>query len=221
MGNTLTIFDLDNTLIQGDSSTVWSQFMVREGLATQKGYLAREARLMADYDRGEMNIADYVALIQAPLAGIPKSDVDALVARCVREAILPRVYPQAWELIRRLRAEGEQMLIISASVSLLVQAVAAALEIDQALGIDVAMVDGGYSGEITGIPSYQQGKVARLTQWREAHPQYDGEVTFYTDSINDLPLCLHADRVRLVNPCPQLQAAGAGYGWPVLSWRLE
>ena len=74
MGNTLTIFDLDNTLIQGDSSTVWSQFMVREGLATQKGYLAREARLMADYDRGEMNIADYVALIQAPLAGLPKSD---------------------------------------------------------------------------------------------------------------------------------------------------
>ncbi|HHL1477639.1 TPA: HAD family hydrolase [Klebsiella pneumoniae] len=209
MGNTLTIFDLDNTLIQGDSSTVWSQFMVREGLAMQKGYLAREARLMADYDRGEMNIADYVALIQAPLA------------RCVREAILPRVYPQAWELIRRLRAEGEQMLIISASVSLLVQAVAAALEIDQALGIDVEMVDGGYSGVIAGIPSYQQGKVARLAQWREAHPQYDGEVTFYTDSINDLPLCLHADRVRLVNPCPQLQAAGAGYGWPVLSWRLE
>lgn len=177
MGNTLTIFDLDNTLIQGDSSTVWSQFMVREGLATQKGYLAREAQLMADYDRGEMNIGDYVALIQAPLAGIPKSDVDALVTRCVREAILPRVYPQAWELIRRLRAEGEQMLIISASVSLLVQAVAAALEIDQALGIDVAMVDGGYSGVIAGIPSYQQGKVARLAQWREAHPQYDGEVT--------------------------------------------
>ncbi len=207
MGNTLTIFDLDNTLIQGDSSTVWSQFMVREGLATQKGYLAREARLMADYDRGEMNIADYVALIQAPLAGIPKSDVDALVARCVREAILPRVYPQAWELIRRLRAEGEQMLIISASVSLLVQAVAAALGIDQALGIDVAMVDGGYSGIIAGIPSYQQGKVARLAQWREVHPQYDGEVTFYTDSINDLPLCLHADRVRLVNP---LSAAAGG-----------
>lgn len=84
----------------------------------------------------------------------------------MREAILPRVYPQAWELIRRLRAEGEQMLIISASVSLLVQAVAAALEIDQALGIDVAMVDGGYSGEITGIPAISReggasGAVAR------------------------------------------------------------
>lgn len=89
MGNTLTIFDLDNTLIQGDSSTVWSQFMVREGLATQKGYLAREARLMADYDRGEMNIADYVALIRGAAGGIPKSDVDALVARCVRGRSCP------------------------------------------------------------------------------------------------------------------------------------
>ena len=147
MGNTLTIFDLDNTLIQGDSSTVWSQFMVREGLATQKGYLAREARLMADYDRGEMNIADYVALIQAPLAGIPKSDVDALVARCVREAILPRVYPQAWELIRRLRAEGEQMLIISASVSLLVQAVAAALEIETICPLHGPVLTGGALAE--------------------------------------------------------------------------
>jgi phosphoserine phosphatase len=117
---------------------------------------------MADYDRGEMNIADYVALIQAPLAGIPKSDVDALVARCVREAILPRVYPQAWELIRRLRAE-EQMLIISASVSLLVQAVAAALEIDQALGIDVAMVDGGYTGSLPGSPAISRG---RWRVWR-------------------------------------------------------
>ncbi|MCS6067040.1 HAD-IB family phosphatase [Klebsiella variicola subsp. variicola] len=147
-----------------------------------------------------MNIADYVALIRAPLAGIPKSDVDALVARCVREAILPPGLSAGVGAHSSSAGRGEQMLIISASVSLLVQAVAAALEIDQALGIDVEMVDGGYSGVIAGIPSYQQGKVARLAQWREAHPQYDGEVTFYTDSINDLPLCLHADRVRLVNP---------------------
>lgn len=113
------------------------------------------------------------------------------------------------------------MLVISASVTLLVQAIAAELGIEQALGIDVEMADGGYSGVIAGTPSYQQGKVTRPAQWREAHPDYTGEVTFYTDSINDLPLCLHADRVRLVNPCPQLQAANARYGWPVLAWRIE
>ena len=220
MSKTLTIFDLDNTLIKGDSSTVWSRFLVREGWISDPDYLAREAMLMADYDRGEMNIADYVALIQAPLIGVPQAEVDGLVARCVREEILPRVYPQAWEVIRTLRARGEQMLVISASVSLLVQAVSDELGIDQALGIDVEMADGGYTGVIAGTPSYQHGKVVRLAQWRQAYPQLVGEVTFYTDSINDLPLCLHADRVRLVNPCPQLAAANEEHRWPVLSWQL-
>ncbi|AJF71863.1 HAD family hydrolase [Raoultella terrigena] len=220
MSNALTIFDLDNTLIKGDSSTVWSRFLVREGWISDPDYLAREAMLMADYDRGEMNIADYVALIQAPLIGVPQAEVDGLVARCVREEILPRVYPQAWEVIRTLRARGEQMLVISASVSLLVQAVSDELGIDQALGIDVEMADGGYTGVIAGTPSYQHGKVVRLAQWRQAYPQLVGEVTFYTDSINDLPLCLHADRVRLVNPCPQLAAANEEHRWPVLSWQL-
>ncbi|NWK86903.1 HAD family hydrolase [Raoultella terrigena] len=220
MSNALTIFDLDNTLIKGDSSTVWSRFLVREGWISDPDYLAREAMLMADYDRGEMNIADYVALIQAPLIGVPQAEVDGLVARCVREEILPRVYPQAWEVIRTLRARGEQMLVISASVSLLVQAVSDELGIDQALGIDVEMADGGYTGVIAGTPSYQHGKVVRLAQWRQAYPQLVGEVTFYTDSINDLPLCLHADRVRLVNPCPQLAAANEEHRWPVLNWQL-
>lgn len=220
MSNALTIFDLDNTLIKGDSSTVWSRFLVREGWISDPDYLAREAMLMADYDRGEMNIADYVALIQAPLIGVPQAEVDGLVARCVREEILPRVYPQAWEVIRTLRARGEQMLVISASVSLLVQAVSDELGIDQALGIDVEMAEGGYTGVIAGTPSYQHGKVVRLAQWRQAYPQLVGEVTFYTDSINDLPLCLHADRVRLVNPCPQLAAANEEHRWPVLNWQL-
>lgn len=220
MSKTLTIFDLDNTLIKGDSSTVWSRFLVREGWTGDPDYLAREAMLMEDYDRGEMNIADYVALIQAPLIGVPQAEVDGLVARCVREEILPRVYPQAWEVIRTLRARGEKMLVISASVSLLVQVVSDELGIEQALGIDVEMADGGYTGVIAGTPSYQHGKVIRLAEWRQAYPQFGGEVTFYTDSINDLPLCLHADRVRLVNPCPQLTAANEEHRWPVLHWQL-
>ena len=220
MGKTLTIFDLDNTLIKGDSSTLWSRFMVREGWVNDPDYLAREAMLMDDYDRGEMNIADYVALIQAPLIGVAKREVDALLARACATRLCRACIPQAWDLIRTLQAKGEQMLVISASVSLLVQAVAAQLGIEQALGIDVEMTDGGYSGVIAGTPSYQQGKVVRLAQWQQAHPEYSGEVTFYTDSINDLPLCLHADRVRLVNPCPQLAAANAQHQWPVLAWRL-
>ena len=219
MSNTLTIFDLDNTLIEGDSSTLWSRFLVREGWVSDPEYLAREALLMADYDRGEMNIADYVAHTQSPLSGVPMAEADRLVARCVREVILPRVYPQAHQLVQALREQGEQLLIISASVSLLVRAVALELGIDQSLGIDVELADGCYTGVIAGTPSYQQGKVSRLAAWRQQHPHLNGEITFYTDSINDLPLCLHADRVRLVNPCPQLATVNQAHGWPVLEWR--
>jgi phosphoserine phosphatase len=87
MGKTLTIFDLDNTLIKGDSSTLWSRFMVREGWVNDPDYLAREAMLMDDYDRGEMNIADYVALIQAPLIGVAKRRW----TRCWRAACATRL----------------------------------------------------------------------------------------------------------------------------------
>ena len=147
-------------------------------------------------------------------------DVDALLARCVREEIMPRVYPQAWDLIRTLQAKGEQILVISASVSLLVQAVAAQLGIEQALGIDVEMVDGGYSGVIAGTPSYQQGKITCLENFLVHHPQHRGAVTFYTDSINDLPLCEYANHVFMVNPCPQLAAHGELRRWPQLNWQL-
>ncbi len=107
MGKTLTIFDLDNTLIKGDSSTLWSRFMVREGWVNDPDYLAREARLMEDYDRGEMNIADYVALIQAPIIGVAKPEVDALLARRGRREMRPRVWHLAWGLMQSFRARGE------------------------------------------------------------------------------------------------------------------
>lgn len=177
MSNAVTIFDLDNTLIKGDSSTLWSQFMVREGWVSDPEYLAREALLMADYDRGEMNIADYVALIQAPLIGIP-------VRRWIRwwrDSCAKGVaagLPAGMGRYSDPTGAREKMLVISASVTLLVQAIAAELGIEQALGIDVEMADGGYSGVIAGTPSYQQGKVTRTAQWREAHPDYTGEVTF-------------------------------------------
>lgn len=221
MGNMLMIFDFDNILIQGDSSMVWSQFMVCEGLVMQKGYFVCEVWLMVDYDWGEMNIVDYVVLIQVLLVGILKLDVDVLVVCCVCEVILFWVYLQVWEFICCLWVEGEQMLIIFVMVSLLVQVVVVVLEIDQVLGIDVVMVDGGYSGEIIGIFSYQQGKVVCLVQWCEVYLQYDGEVMFYIDFINDLLLCLYVDCVWLVNFCLQLQVVGVGYGWLVLSWWLE
>lgn len=220
MPQTLYIFDLDNTLIDGDSSTYWSEYLVREGLVNDASYLQREAQLMADYAIGKMDIHAYVALTLAPLAAMTKEDVDRRIALWVNEAIMPRVYPQARDLIQTLRAEKQKMMIISASVSLLVKPIASALGIDNAIGIDVRVDGDRYSNVISGTPSYQQGKITRLDEWLTARAETGVKKTFYTDSINDLPLCLVADEVVLVNPCPPLQAQGEIRQWPVVNWTL-
>ncbi|HAU8266248.1 TPA: HAD-IB family hydrolase [Kluyvera intermedia] len=221
MSQALYVFDLDNTLIDGDSSTLFSRFLVREGYVSDPDYLQHEERLMLDYARGEMDLHEYVALIMSALVELSRDDVDQLVARCVQADIRPRIYPQALALIRALQAQHQPMLIISASVSLLVKAIAPVLGIEHAIGIEVKMDNDRYTGIIDGTPSYQEGKITCLHHWLAAQPQYAGPLTFYTDSINDLPLCLRADEVFLVNPCPQLAAQGEQRCWPVLNWRLD
>ncbi|ALR77016.1 HAD family hydrolase [[Enterobacter] lignolyticus] len=220
MSASLHIFDLDNTLIDGDSSTWWSEYLVREGLVDDARYLAREAALMEDYAHGSMDLHQYVALTLSPLAAMTIPEVDARVARWVDDVILPRVYPQARELIQTLNAQGQPTLVISASVSLLVKPIARALGINEAIGVEVRTRDNRYSNCISGTPSYQQGKITRFNAWRETQAAAPETVTFYTDSINDLPLCLQADKVVLVNPCPQLRAQGEARQWPAVSWSL-
>lgn len=220
MPQPLYVFDLDNTLISGDSSTLWSRYLVREGVADSADYLRDEARMMADYARGEMDLHEYVALTMSPLRDLPVALVDRMVAQCVATEIVPRIYPQALTLIRALQASHQAMLIISASVSLLVKAIAPVLGIEHAIGVNVKTDNGRYTGVIDGTPSYQHGKIICLENFLVHHPQHRGAVTFYTDSINDLPLCEYADRVFMVNPCPQLAAQGELRRWPQLNWQL-
>jgi len=220
MPQPLYVFDLDNTLISGDSSTLWSRYLVREGFADGAEYLHHEERMMQDYARGEMNLHEYVALTMSPLRDFPVALVDSMVARCVETEIVPRIYPQALALIRELQASNQAMLIISASVSLLVKAIAPVLGIAHAIGVEVKTDNGRYTGVIDGTPSYQQGKITCLENFLVHHPQHRGAVTFYTDSINDLPLCEYANHVFMVNPCPQLAAHGELRRWPQLNWRL-
>lgn len=220
MSHSLYIFDLDNTLIAGDSSTWWSEYMVREGLVRDETYLQQEASLMEDYALGKMDIHQYVALTLAPLSALTRTEADRRIAEWVREEVMPRVYLQARTLIAQLRDEKQPMLIISATVSLLVKPIARALGIDEALGIDVHIADDRYTPLISGTPSYQEGKITRLQAWMAMRGATESQLTFYTDSINDLPLCLFADHVVLVNPCPQLQKQGEEHQWPTLHWAL-
>jgi len=218
MTTPLYVFDLDETLINGDCAMIWNEFLAEKGVATAPDFLNEDRRLMSLYAQGQMDMEDYLAFSMSPLASIPKAEVMALVNECVELCILPKLYPHAKQLIAQLTQESKPMLIISASIAFLVDVVAARIGISQSIGIDLVEKQGCFSHEVLGTPSYREGKVIRLEQWLERQNQSFSEIHFYTDSINDLPLCLFADKTYLVNPCDQLAAHAEVRGWQVLSW---
>ncbi|MEF1341251.1 HAD family hydrolase, partial [Vibrio rotiferianus] len=173
---------------------------------------------MGLYAEGKMDMEDYLTFSMKPLENMPIEQVNALVEECVENHILAKQYPQAKTLIEQLSRDGIDMVIISASVTFLVAAVGRHLGIPTALGIDLVVADNRYTAEIDGVPSYREGKVTRLKQWLEAQFDSYSEIHFYTDSINDLPLCEYADYAYLVNPCPRLKEHSDRTKWRVLSW---
>ncbi|UTZ23635.1 HAD family hydrolase [Vibrio campbellii] len=218
MSKPLYVFDLDETLINADCAMIWNEFMVEKGIATAPNFIEEDKRLMGLYAEGKMNMEDYLTFSMKPLENMPIEQVNALVEECVENHILVKLFPQAKTLIEQLLRDEIDMVIISASVTFLVEAVGRRIGIPNALGIDLVVADNRYSAEIDGIPSYREGKVTRLKQWLETQPDNYSEIHFYTDSINDLPLCEYANYAYLVNPCPRLKEHTDRPNWTVLSW---
>tara|TARA_Y100001956_G_scaffold82929_1_gene106941 strand:+ start:4655 stop:5314 length:660 start_codon:yes stop_codon:yes gene_type:complete len=218
MSKPLYVFDMDETLINADCAMIWNAFMVEKGIATQPDFIEQDQRLMRLYAQGKMDMEDYLEFSMAPLASMPIEHVHALVEECVITKVLPHQFTQSKTLIERLARDEIDMVIISASVTFLVEAVGRHLGIQTALGIDLVTEDNRYTAEIEGVPSYREGKVTRLKQWLDVQPEHYSEIHFYTDSINDLPLCECADYAYLVNPCPQLKAHAHRPNWTVLNW---
>ncbi len=218
MANPLYVFDMDETLIDADCAMIWNAFLVEKGIATQPNFLEEDQRLMALYAEGKMDMEDYLEFSIAPLKSLPIEQVTALVNECVEHYILPKQFIQSKVLIDQLARDNIDMIIISASVTFLVEAVGRRLGIPTALGIDLVEQQGSYTTEISGVPSYREGKVTRIKQWLDSQTKSYSEIHFYTDSINDLPLCEHADFAYLVNPCPLLKAHADRPNWTVLSW---
>lgn len=220
MTDELFVFDLDDTLLDGDCAMLWNRFLVERGIITDPDFLARDNALMQHYRQGKLCMEAYLAFSLQPLQDVPVEQVQRWVDEWVPVYILPRVYPQAQALLARLQHQQQRTLIISATASFIVRSVARALGIDQALGIDVQTVAGKLTATIVGVASYREGKVQRLEQWlaRQQLCRAQLHIHFYTDSINDLPLCQYADQVHLINPCPLLvQAAKAD--WSSADWR--
>lgn len=218
MTKPLYVFDLDETLIKADSAMIWNEFLVEKGIVDDASFLTEDQRLMALYSQGKLDMDDYLKFAIAPITHLSLGEVEKLVNECVDNWIAPKQFQQSIPLLEQLNKQGVDTLIISATVSFIVEAVAQHLGVEQSMGIALVTEDDRYTAKVSGVPSYREGKVTRLEQWLSARDETYSEIHFYTDSINDLPLCERADYAYLVNPCPRLKAIADRPNWTILHW---
>ncbi|WP_321809443.1 MULTISPECIES: HAD family hydrolase [unclassified Burkholderia] len=214
----LAIFDMDDTLIDGDSSNLWLRFQVEHGLAPAD-MLPHEAALLRDYHAGTLAMEDYMDYTLAPLQGLARDEVGAWIDRFIEEVIVPRVFPEAWSRLALHRARGDRVLVISASGEHLVGPIARRLGVADVIAIQLEMTDGVYSGRTCGVLSYREGKVTRLREWLAQHGEsLDGSYG-YSDSLNDMPLLQSVRHPHVVNPGDMLHEEAARRQWMELNWR--
>lgn len=216
---TLAIFDLDNTLIAGDSDHLWGCFLCDRGLVDSTEFAARNEQFYRDYQSGQLDIMAYLRFALGPLAGREPEELAAWHADFMRSVIEPIMLPAARALIKHHRQRGHRLLVITATNEFITRPIASALGIDELLACEAERVDGYYTGEPVGVPSYGEGKVTRLEAWRAAEGESLEGAWFYSDSHNDLPLLKQVENPVAVDPDETLRAYAVAEGWEVISLR--
>ena len=220
MPNSLTIFDLDDTLLNGDTMVLWHHFLVEQRLIDDPDtFLAQDAEFDQLYRSGKLDMQKYLHFSLAPLQNLSAQEVDQLVSRFIDEKVKSRLYEQAKHLVAELREKHHHLLVISATVDFIVRPVAKLFGIQDVLAINVSRQQGCYTSNMIGTPSFQEGKVVRLHQWL-TNQNWDPDILrFYSDSVNDLPLLEQVDEAHVVNPKGPLLDIAQRRKWPVHHWR--
>ncbi|SFM23146.1 HAD-superfamily subfamily IB hydrolase, TIGR01490 [Ectothiorhodospira mobilis] len=216
----LALFDLDNTLLAGDSDYEWGRFLVELGVVDPETYRQKNREFFDQYRAGTLDIHAFCRFSFAPLAAHPLESLQDWRARFIDERIRPLLAPGARNLLQHHRARGDTLVIITATNRFVTEPIARLLEVEHLLATEPEFRDGSYTGELAGIPCFQHGKVQRLEHWLQAHPELDLEDSwFYSDSHNDLPLLERVPHPVAVDPDEDLAATARARDWPRISLR--
>lgn len=215
----LAIFDLDNTLIAGDSDHAWGEFLCEKGIVDSEEYSRANDYFYEQYKNGGLDIYEFLEFALRPLAKLPRNELDALHQQFMQEKVEPMMLPKAAELLNNHRERGDYLLIITATNRFVTGPIAAHLGVDEIIATDPEEVDGQFTGKVSGTPCFQSGKVTRLNNWLEANPHDLSESYFYSDSHNDLPLLEQVGHPIAVNPDEKLETLANDKLWPVLDLR--
>ena len=218
----LSLFDLDNTLIRGDSDYGWAHFLIQHGVLDGAEYERRNAQFFADYKAGTLDILAFLDFQLKPLAEHPMKDLLAWRARFVEQEIVPLLLPAAKSVVdERLRA-GDLVAVVTATNSFITRPIADLYGIDHLIATEPERLDGRFTGRVAGTPSFQEGKILRVREWLQGlgrSLESFAESWFYSDSRNDLPLLQAVTHPVAVDPDPTLLAHARAYGWQTTTWR--
>ncbi len=217
----LALFDLDNTLLAGDSDFEWAQFLIYKGVLDREVYEARNLEFYEQYRAGTLDIHQFLDFQLKPLSRHPRAQLDAWLAEYVRTRILPMMTVKARDLVDSHRHDAR--VVVTATNSFVTRPIAREFGIEHLVATDPEeRPDGEFTGRVSGLPAFREGKVARVEAWLAEHGldwSSFGETCFYSDSLNDLPLLSRVRRPVAVDPDETLREHALAKGWEILSLR--
>jgi HAD superfamily hydrolase (TIGR01490 family) len=218
----LTLFDLDNTLLGGDSDYGWAQFLIEQGVIDGEDYERRNAEFFADYKVGRLDIHAFLEFQLRPLAENEPTVLLAWRERFIAEKIRPMLLAKGRKLIDERFAAGDLIAIVTATNSFITRPIAALYGVSHLVATEPELVAGRFTGRPSGEPCFQAGKLACVHAWLaglDRNLADFAESWFYSDSHNDLPLMLAVTHPVAIDPDPVLAAEALSRGWPIASWR--
>jgi HAD superfamily hydrolase (TIGR01490 family) len=215
---TLALFDLDNTLLSGDSDYEWGQFLVRKNLVNKKTYETANIRFYEQYKQGKLDIYEWSAFAFKPLSERSMEELAQLHQEYMQQVIQPIMGDIAKAVIEQHRQRGHTLIVITATNSFVTRPIVDAFGIEHLIATESKIINGRYSTQVDGIPCFNKGKVERLTAWLKQNNKSLKGSYFYSDSHNDVPLLEKVDHPIAVDPDETLKALAKQRGWKITSF---
>ncbi|MEQ1558237.1 MAG: HAD family hydrolase [Methyloglobulus sp.] len=215
----LAIFDLDNTLIADDSDYLWGQFLVNEGIVDKAYYEDANAQFYEDYKQGTLDINEFLQFSLKPLADNTPDKLYEWRDQFIETSIKPILLKPAQQLINKHKERGDTLMVITATNRFVTEPIVKLYGIELLLATTPEFIDGRYTGNVIGVPCFQEGKVIHLEGWLKQSTETLANSWFYSDSNNDLPLLTRVDNPVAVDPDEKLRVHATNTGWPIISLR--
>lgn len=220
----LALFDLDNTLLAGDSDYEWTQHLLSKGILDRETFEARNKEFYEQYKAGKLNIVEFLDFQLQSLARNSRADLEAWHDEFMSERILPMLNQKSRDLVKQHQENGDICALVTATNSFVTGPICRELHIDHLIATIAAQENGQFTGKPRGIPSFREGKITRVESWLESLGLWWSSFErswFYSDSLNDLPLLSMVSDPVAVNPDDTLHAHAKAEGWMILNLRNE